>query len=219
VNPRIVVQLRVECVGGLISIADADDFAVYDSEGFHAVRSVHDIGRADEGHRDGSDSGHAALGVEASELSAVCVSLYADRERRKMPGRVILQFFCQKNQTGTGGENRKPILNPLPKRQKHFELVEQLSLNGAFAAGKDNSVKIFFKICCISQFNAGDAEALQHFFMFDKGSLKSQHSDSHRNSSFLDGNTGMVAWHSSHIRGDDGIAAAPFTFRVPPSGG
>ena len=137
--------------------------------------------------------------LKAPGLAAVRVASDLYRKRAEIFGRVIDCALREQNETRAGAESGQPASYHISYFLKHAEAPEELSLNGALAAGKDDAVDPG-EILRLSYFHCVGPEGAEHMLVLDKCSLNRQYANL-----------------THHLRlPESEIHAAAFTARAPP---
>ena len=85
---------------------------------------------------------------------------------------VSRQVLCQQNHAGAGRQHRQSLPDFLLQRREHAQLMQQLALHRAFAAGQHHAVQRLLQIRQLAQLDALSAQLCQRVYMLDKRTLQ-----------------------------------------------
>ena len=170
-------DLGMEGERELLSIADSDDVVIHGREDVYVGRCRGDVGGADEIHLHVAHAFDRRRGDEAPELAAIGISADCHRKRSEPCVCIIFQMLSEEDHAGAGGKDRKTCSDFLLKRCEKSLILEQLSLHGAFPAGKDEPVHRVLEILPVSYLKTGSPELCEHSFMLDECALKGEDGD------------------------------------------
>ena len=88
-----------------------------------------------------------------------------------MRGGVVLDGLGQQDKPRAGREHRHTPRDALAQRLEHPQLVEQLGLHGALAAGQHQAVEGLRKVVRLAQLDAAAPQLLEPALVLDKGPL------------------------------------------------
>ena len=89
-----------------------------------------DFRRTDERKGNCGAVGKRGFGVETPELASVGIAFNRDIEEPEVDGLVVLNGFCQQDETRAGAESRKPRGDLLAQGGEKPEFAQKFSLDG-----------------------------------------------------------------------------------------
>ena len=149
VDPRVLVQLRVERGDELFALAGSDDMSVVAGKHIDALAYLCDVRSADEGHRHVAYPFELLVDEEATELPAVGVPQHGDVHGGDSFPRVVLHLLRQKDHAGAGAEGGQTVGDVLTDREEQFFVLHDPEHRGALSAGEDHAV---FRLLPVAQF-------------------------------------------------------------------
>ncbi len=120
-----------------VRMADEDRLSAKSSKNLDGRTYVKDARRANEDERLPS----VRCGFKAFELTSPRVARDADIDESEASLFRLRDPPCHENQPSTRGEYRTPRANERREWSFEIELPKEFELNGAFASGKDESIK------------------------------------------------------------------------------
>ena len=162
-----------------IALANGDGRLAEGDERFDVWSAGNDLWGADERERNRRSSVQRCLGMKTAELASVGVALDSDVKSAEMDGRVILDRLGEQDEAGTGAEGRKASGDLLAQGAEEAEFAEEFSLDGRFAARKDQPVERRVEVAALADFERTGAEFGNPPFVFDERPLKGKDADSH----------------------------------------
>ena len=112
---------------------------------------------------------------KTAKLSAIGITLYADIHHTEA-WYATINLLSQQNQTGTGSEYRKSVLNLLTQRIIQIQLAQEFIHYCAFATRNNQTIHRLIQIALLANFEVRYAEFIQHCGMLCEGALQRQNS-------------------------------------------
>ena len=109
---QITAQFRMKGRDQLIFLTGGHDLSVHRRQHLGIRRNRGDVRRPDKGHGDRADTFAYRLYVKAAQLPPVGIAFDCNIHRAETAASAF-HFLGKKNQTRTGSEHRKPLLNLL----------------------------------------------------------------------------------------------------------
>ena len=184
-NPVVCIQLRMKGHSKLVSAAHRHNVPIHLSQHlctcfcFFYIRSTY------ERHGNLPDSGKFLHGMETSQLSSVGIATHRNRKCAKIHMSIIGELICQKDESGTGTEDRHATLDFFFQRIKHVKLPQKLSLDRALATRKHKTVKSGVQVLLLTKLKAFCSKSPQLFLVFDEGTLNCKDCNLHLICPFL----------------------------------
>ena len=115
--------------------------------------------------------------MKAAELTAVGVAAYRYGQRAEAASVAIPDPRGKQDEPCARSQNRHARRDALKERFEHAQLVQQLDLHGALAAGQHQAIERLCRIACLAQLDASAPKPLEAALVFDESPLNGQHAN------------------------------------------
>ena len=146
--------------------------AIYLGQNLHSIAHLIYIGSTDEGHRHLAHTLEFALGVEASQLPAIGISLGQDIHGGQM-------LAVQHDESGTGTQHGQSATDGLSHLFPHAQIVHDARHGGTLAAGDDECLLGLMPVGQVAYEECLHSHTLQHLSVFLECPLQGHYSNPH----------------------------------------